>query len=198
MLDRMDGAAQTPQTPPYDSPMDRLALALRRERQQQGLSLSETAKRAGIGKSTLSQLESGGGNPSVETLWAIATALDVQISRLLATDRPPLSVIRRGEAMPLPSTDADYSAALLSACPPHARRDVFLVQIEPGSARIAQPHPAGTIEHLVVSSGGLRLTVDGETTDLSPGDYVRHAGDSVHSYEALVTDTLAVCIVEST
>ncbi|SMX96487.1 Cupin domain-containing protein [Brevibacterium sp. Mu109] len=177
--------------------MDRLAGGLKRERERQGLSLSETAKRAGIGKSTLSQLESGAGNPSVETLWAIATALGVQISRLLETDRPPLSVIRRGEAMPLPSTDADYSAALLSACPPHARRDVFLVQLEPGSARVAQPHPVGTIEHLVVSAGSLRLTIDGESIDLDPGDYARHAGDSVHAYEALTPDTMAVCIVEA-
>src|SRR5690625_7523858 len=58
MLDRMDGAAQTPQTPPSDSPMDRLALAIRRERQTQGLSLSETAQRAGIGQSPQSPPES--------------------------------------------------------------------------------------------------------------------------------------------
>lgn len=194
MLVAMDGGTETPHGA---SPMDRLARALKRERERQGLSLSETAKRAGIGKSTLSQLESGDGNPSVETLWAIATALDVQISRLLETDRPPLSVIRRGEAMPLPSTDADYSAALLSACPPHARRDVFLVQVEPGSARVAQPHPAGTVEHLIVSTGGVRLTVNDDSIDLRPGDYARHAGDAVHAYEALAPDTMAVCIVES-
>lgn len=194
MLVGMDAGTQTRDG---DSPKDRLAHALKRERERHGLSLSETAKRAGIGKSTLSQLESGDGNPSVETLWAIATALDVQISRLLETDRPPLSVIRRGEAMPLPSTDADYSAALLSACPPHARRDVFLVQVEPGAARVAQPHPAGTIEHLVVSTGALRLTVDDDSIDLTAGDYARHAGDGIHAYEALAPDTMAVCIVES-
>ena len=44
---------------------------LRRERERVGLSLSELAKRAGIAKSTLSQLESASGNPSVETLWAL-------------------------------------------------------------------------------------------------------------------------------
>lgn len=181
-----------------DSPMDRLALALRRERERQGLSLSETAKRAGIGKSTLSQLESASGNPSVETLWALATALDVQLAQLLTSDRPPLSVIRRGEAMPLPSTTADYSAALLSACPPHARRDVYLIHQEPGAPRIAQPHPAGTVEHVIVSTGRLRLTVDGDSIDAGPGDYVRHAGDTAHIYEALAPDTTIVCIVEST
>ena len=91
--------------PAPGSPMDRLAHALRRERERRGLSLSETAKRAGIGKSTLSQLEGGSGNPSVETLWALATALDVQLSQLLDPDRPQMSVgVRRWTCRRLPRT----------------------------------------------------------------------------------------------
>lgn len=178
--------------------MERLAHAIRRERERQNLSLSETAKRAGIGKSTLSQLESASGNPSVETLWAIATVLGVQLSQLLAPERTPVAVIRRGEAMPLPSTDSDYTAALLTASPPHARRDVYLNQQEPGAPRIAQPHPPGTVEHIIVSQGRLRLTVDGTSTDAAPGDYVRHPGDALHIYEALEPGTMFICIVEST
>src|SRR5947207_1806494 len=41
-----------------------IARALRRERGRVGLSLTELARRAGIAKSTLSQLEAGNGNPS--------------------------------------------------------------------------------------------------------------------------------------
>src|SRR5690606_32271269 len=186
-----------PDSPAPGSPMDRLAHALRRERERRGLSLSETAKRAGIGKSTLSQLESGSGNPSVETLWALATALDVQLAQLLDPDRPQMSVIRRGEAMGLPSATSDYSAALLSASPPHVRRDLYLVHQQPGAPRVAQPHPSGTIEHLIVSSGRLRLTVDGESIEASPGDDIRHPGVALHIYEALEPDTTLICVVES-
>ena len=57
--------------------MDVIADSLRRERRRTGLSLSEVARRAGLSKSTLSQLESGAGNPSLETLWALAVTLDV-------------------------------------------------------------------------------------------------------------------------
>jgi len=53
------------------APLEVIAASLRRERRRTGLSLTEVARRAGIAKSTLSQLESGTGNPSVETLWAI-------------------------------------------------------------------------------------------------------------------------------
>ncbi|OXM39141.1 transcriptional regulator, partial [Amycolatopsis thailandensis] len=63
------------------APLDVIATSLRRERARTGLSLTEVAKRAGIAKSTLSQLESGAGNPSVETIWALCVALDVPFSR---------------------------------------------------------------------------------------------------------------------
>ncbi|MGL1180837.1 helix-turn-helix domain-containing protein, partial [Vibrio parahaemolyticus] len=51
---------------------DRIATTLRRERERRDLSVSELARRAGVAKATVSQLENGGGNPSVETLWALA------------------------------------------------------------------------------------------------------------------------------
>ena len=50
------------------APQEVIAAALRRERHRSGLSLTEVARRAGIAKSTLSQLESGTGNPSIETV----------------------------------------------------------------------------------------------------------------------------------
>ncbi|MDK6768860.1 helix-turn-helix transcriptional regulator, partial [Klebsiella aerogenes] len=57
-------------------PISVIAKSLTRERSRTGLSLAEVARRAGIAKSTLSQLESGNGNPSLETLWALCVALD--------------------------------------------------------------------------------------------------------------------------
>src|SRR5687768_6574332 len=78
------------------APLDVIAASLRRERERVGLSLSELAKRAGIAKSTLSQLESASGNPSVETLWALGVALGVPFSRLVDPPTPRIRVIRAG------------------------------------------------------------------------------------------------------
>jgi transcriptional regulator with XRE-family HTH domain len=58
-------------------PISVIAKSLVRERLRTGLSLAEIARRAGIAKSTLSQLESGNGNPSLETLWSLCVALDI-------------------------------------------------------------------------------------------------------------------------
>ena len=79
------------------APLDVIASSLRRERGRAGLSLTEVARRAGIAKSTLSQLESGTGNPSVETLWALSVALEIQFADLLEPQRPKVQVIRANE-----------------------------------------------------------------------------------------------------
>ena len=60
-------------------PISVIAKSLVRERQRTGLSLAEIARRAGIAKSTLSQLEAGNGNPSLETLWSLCVALDISL-----------------------------------------------------------------------------------------------------------------------
>src|ERR671915_1904140 len=94
-------------------PLSVIAAALRRERERHGISLTELARRAGIAKSTLSQLEAGTGNPSVETLWALAVVLDVPFSRLVEPPRAPIHVLRAGEGLTVRSEQAPYTGTLL-------------------------------------------------------------------------------------
>lgn len=98
-------------------PISVIAKSLVRERLRTGLSLAEIARRAGIAKSTLSQLESGNGNPSLETLWSLCVALDIPFARLLEPQQPTTQVIRRGEGTKVVAGQANYEAILLAACP---------------------------------------------------------------------------------
>ena len=178
------------------APLRAIALAVRRERERVGLSLSELAKRAGVAKSTLSQLESSGGNPSVETLWALATALGVPFSRLVDPPRPAVRVIRSGDGPAIRSEEAHYVATLLASCPPHARRDVYVLTVEPGPPRRSDPHPPGTVEHVVLAQGRARLGPPDAPVELAPGDYCSYPGDLPHVFEALEPQTMAVLVSE--
>lgn len=100
------------------TPIGLLSAAIRRERERLNLSVTELAKRAGIAKSTLSQLEAGSGNPSPETLWALAMALDVPVSRLISQPSRQVQVIRAHEGTPALSEQGNYAATLLATCPP--------------------------------------------------------------------------------
>ncbi|MCW7945554.1 DNA-binding protein [Streptomyces hygroscopicus] len=183
-------------TPPARLPLDWIAAALRRERTRAGLSLSELAKRAGIAKSTLSQLEAASGNPGMETLWALGVALGVPFSALVEPPAPAVQVIRAGEGPAVHSEQSSYLATLLSASPPGARRDIYRVRLEPGSVRASDAHIPGTMEHLVVSAGRVLAGPRGEEEELAPGDYMAFRGDVPHSYEALAPGTAFVLIMQ--
>jgi len=173
-----------------------IAASIRRERDRAGLSLTELARRAGIAKSTLSQLESGVGNPSVETLWALGVALGVPFSRLVDVPRPAVRVVRAGEGPVTYSERANYAATLLASCPPHARRDIFRIQVQPGEPRLSDPHMPGTTEHVVLSTGRALIGPADQPADLGPGDYISYPGDAPHIFRALEPDTTAVMIME--
>jgi transcriptional regulator with XRE-family HTH domain len=173
-----------------------MAASLRRERTRAGLSLSELAKRAGIAKSTLSQLEAASGNPSMETIWALAVALGVPFSALVEPPAPAVQVIRAGEGPTVHSEQSSYVATLLAASPPGARRDIYRVGLEPGSVRDSEPHIPGTVEHIVVSAGSVKAGPRGERAVLNPGDYMAYRGDLPHTYEALEPGTKFVLIMQ--
>jgi transcriptional regulator with XRE-family HTH domain len=178
------------------APLDVIASSLRRERGRTGLSLTELARRAGIAKSTLSQLESGTGNPSVETLWALSVALEIQISQLLDPRQPKVQVIRADEGPAIYSEQADYRATLVASCPPNARRDVYRIAADVGPGRKSEPHMPGVVEHVVLSTGKALVGPTDDPVELEPGDYIAYPGDLPHIFQALEPNTTAVLISE--
>ncbi|UVL59640.1 XRE family transcriptional regulator [Pseudomonas sp. B21-032] len=178
------------------SPILLLASAIRRERERLGLSVTELGKRAGLAKSTLSQLESGVGNPSLETLWALATALQVPVSRLMGQPRQHVQVIRAAEGAASHSEQAHYAATLLAACPAGAQRDIYRLRVQPGEPRRSKPHPPGTLEHVILCSGSARVGPLEQAVTLEAGDYMSYSADAPHVFEALAADTLAVMLIE--
>ncbi|ALG47130.1 TPA: helix-turn-helix transcriptional regulator [Yersinia enterocolitica] len=187
MLDNSDHAA---------TPIGLLSASIRREREKLGLTVTELAKRAGIAKSTLSQLEGGAGNPSLETLWSLAMALDVPVSRLIAQPRLHVQVIRAHEGIPAVSEQANYTATLLAACPAGVQRDIYRINVQPGEPRRSRAHMPGTIEHVIIGSGKARVGPVEQTVELNSGDYMSYSADVEHIFEALTMDTTAVMMIE--
>lgn len=180
-----------------DSLGNRIARALRREREAAGLSVSELARRAGISKATVSQLEGGTGNPSVETLWAIATTLEVPFAVFVDDDdEPATTLIRAATNPPVPSSRAPYSATLLTAGPPQARRDLYLLRAEPGGVRESAPHTRGTTEYVMLVTGAAIVGPADDPVRMAPGDFLSYRGDAPHVFEALEPGTSAVLLSE--
>lgn len=75
----------------------RVGESLKTYRKQKGFTQVELAKRAGISRSYLADVEAGRYNPSLDTLMAVAKALNIETSLLIS---PETIVLRReDEAM---------------------------------------------------------------------------------------------------
>ena len=177
-------------------PIEIVANSLQRERQKAGLSLAEVARRAGIAKSTLSQLEAGQGNPSLETLWALCVALDIPFAKLMESNITQTQVIRFGEGPSVSSAIAHYQAILLANCPTGARRDVYILVTQPGEPRNSQPHSIGSVEHIIIMKGKAKVGLISEAILMNEGDYICYPADQAHIFEALESDTRAILISE--
>jgi transcriptional regulator with XRE-family HTH domain len=70
-------------TADYDKTLDGIGDRLREERVNAGISQRELARRLGLSASMISQLESGLSKPSVGTLYAIVTELNLSLDRVI-------------------------------------------------------------------------------------------------------------------
>ena len=114
-----------------DSFVRAVATNVRTLRLQAGLTLADLATAAGLGKSTLAQLESGKGNPSVETLWAIAAALKVPFARIVDEVQPALRVVRASDVPPMHSAETPgWAARLLTASHARGTFDLYALDLE--------------------------------------------------------------------
>jgi transcriptional regulator with XRE-family HTH domain len=165
-----------------------VALNIRALRLDAGLTLQDLASAAGLGKSTLAQLESGRANPSVETLWAIAAALKVPFARLVEEERTALRVVRARDVPPMHSTEAPgWAGRLLATSRGRGTFDLYTLDLEAGTTRHADPHHSGVVEHLIVVIGRLRAGPATGPVELEAGDLVTFAADVPHVYDALET-----------
>ena len=173
-----------------------VAANVRSLRAAAGLTLPELAERTGLGRSTLAQLESGRANPSMETVWAIAAALDVPFGRLVEPAAPAVRVVRAGDGIRLALEESALRTRLLATSPRRGSFEVYAIEAEPGQPRHASAHGPGTIEHLVVTAGTLRAGPADAPEDLAAGDLLSFAGDIAHVYEALEPGTTALLLMD--
>ncbi|MCH9648441.1 MAG: XRE family transcriptional regulator [Deltaproteobacteria bacterium] len=172
----------------------RIAGNIKELRQAAGLSLGELAQEAGIGKSTLHALESGTANPSIETLWSVANALDVGFGRLAEPRKMRVQVVPAGTGPRLDATDSSMIAELLVNR--RRRFDLWVIELQPEKPRDSGAHATGTYEHLLVLSGRVLAGPSDELVELQTGDLASYEADIEHHYEALEPNTRCVLLMD--
>jgi transcriptional regulator with XRE-family HTH domain len=139
---------------------------------------AELARRAGLSKATLSQLETGNGNPTIETLDALAVALRIPLTDLLARDVDPGPVHLEGTDLP----DGEVGRELLRRISSGNSLEIWRLRMPPHQEIAGVPHTTGTIEHLLVAAGEVTAGPSDAPVPLGSGDLLAFAGDVPHVY----------------
>jgi transcriptional regulator with XRE-family HTH domain/mannose-6-phosphate isomerase-like protein (cupin superfamily) len=189
---------------------DGLGWRLRRARESKNIGVRELARRIGVSASLISQIETGKSEPSVSTLMAIITELDLPVNEIVFDSKeaeravaPPATRTRaagggsttvwnggsRARQSPVQLGGSRRSIHLdsgviwqrLTAQPDHDV-DFLYVHYEPGGAST----PSKSLmrhsgrEYGYVISGSLRVSVGFEDYELSPGDSIAFDSTEPH------------------
>ncbi|MFV8381804.1 helix-turn-helix domain-containing protein [Corynebacterium hindlerae] len=156
-----------------------IGAAVKRLRGQRGMSATDLARRAGVSKATLSQLESGTGNPTVSTLDSLAVTLGVPLGDLIERNDV-------GQDTYVPARDFPDDAPhhhLIHRIPLPGGPEVWVFALPPHTTFSGVPHSAGTMESFFVLSGEVLVRTSAQNHKLSVGDYVSFDGQQPHSYQ---------------
>jgi transcriptional regulator with XRE-family HTH domain len=155
---------------------------IRRRRLDRDLTLAGVAERTGLNVGYLSQLENDKASPSLETLAALAAALDVPITWFLLD---PASAPRVVRAADRPRRQLLKGSGSMSQIDGGMARDIAIFQgtMAPGMSTGFHAHPGD--EHHIILSGRVRFTQGDHVIEAGPGDYVLLDGTVAHDAETL-------------
>jgi transcriptional regulator with XRE-family HTH domain len=143
--------------------------------------LSELARATTMSKATLSGIENGRANPTIETLAALAAALRVSVSELL--EEAPLGevrVVRRaGSAFTARGALAQRGLEAIDAGAGSALTEIA---VEPRRELELGPEAAGARACVFVLEGPLVAGPVERSTELGVGDYMSFPADAPYVY----------------
>jgi transcriptional regulator with XRE-family HTH domain len=167
----------------FDRPAANLAHNLVALRHGRGLTQQAVAKAAGVPRSTIANLESGEGNPSLAVLSKVARALGSPIDELLAS---PRAKVRRWPAGEIGVQRKGQNVTIRPLVPEPVPDEMMdLMDFAPSATLRGTPHLPGTREYFTCLEGRVRIIVSGESHVLEAGDVLAFPGGVAHAYQNL-------------
>lgn len=156
-----------------------LGLNIEKLRIKRSLTQAQLARLAAIPRSTLTNIESGSGNPSLQNLLKISQALGVSVEELLSKPRTDVKLIEAKDV----KSQTRSSVKVYKLMPDRIRGiELDRMEFPPGGVFGGQPHLVGTKEYFSTLQGEIQVHVAGESFVVKAGDVLAFAGNQAHSY----------------
>lgn len=144
---------------------------------------AELAKKAGIPRATLANMESRDSNPTLSGVIKVADALGVSIEDLVKVDQHHLVTVIKKEDMQITKMgDGKFLSTLLS---PLNAPYILINRIKmlAGCDIKGKPHPIGSHEFFFCLEGKAELVINGNGFMVPAGDMIYFPGNLPHYYK---------------
>ncbi|MBB6449180.1 transcriptional regulator with XRE-family HTH domain [Geomicrobium halophilum] len=163
----------------------RVGQNLQRLRKRRGLTFERIALATGVSKGMLYQIEKGETQPTVTTVWKIATGLNVSFSSLIKQDDRVVSVVERKEFPDLEEDEGRCRLFLIFPFDPETQFELYTMILSPGANYLSLPHHEGVREYISVTSGELHMMIDQDSYMLNEKKSLQFMATVPHQYENL-------------
>lgn len=160
-----------------------VAKNIKRLREERKLSMDELSKLSGVSKSMLAQIERGGGNPTISTLWKISNGMKVPFDALTVRPKSPYELVKISDLQPLLEDGGKVKNYSIFPDDENRRFAVYYLELEEGSYWESEPHLKGAAEFITIFSGKIEICTGGQSFQVEKGESIRFKADAVHSYK---------------
>lgn len=159
-----------------------IALNLKKLRTDRNLTLGQLSKISGISKTMLSEIEKGGGNPTINTIWKIANGLNVPYTKLMEEIEKEATVVRRSEPCVQTDETEHYRVYCYFTSTPVRNFELFYVELDAESSNASIGHSQKSQEYIYIIQGELVLETETGEYTLGEGDSVVFDSSIGHTY----------------
>ncbi len=168
-------------------------------RRKKNMTLGHLSSRSGVSKAMLSQIETDKTNPTVATVWKIATGLHVEVETLLKVNGEPdrkFNLSRSGDITTIDTEDSGIHIQVLSPFSLVEDLEIYSLTFEPGGKLESSPHFFRTEEFLTIIEGAVEVTAGPKHALLNRGDFINYHCDLPHAiYNTTETRSVVHMIV---
>jgi len=157
-------------------------------RKDNQMTLKILSEKSGVSKAMLSQIESDKVNPTISTVWKIATGLGVDINeltRVVSVKNRNFTLTKSDEIIIADPLEGEEGIQVkdLTSMDMVEDIEIFLMTFKKGKKLFSVPHFTGTEEFLTLLDGTITVTAGKNVIQMNKGDFLSYHSDIEHSIE---------------
>lgn len=164
---------------------------IRKIRQKRKKTLQRLADEIAVSRSLLSQIERGKANPSINTLWNLADALEIHVAALFRSENEKKLMIESAEIKDISKGAKCY----LISSRVFTDLEIAYVEYSPGGSSGERSAQHSGVEYLLVLEGQIQITIGNRTFLLKKNVGVHFSGKIPHNVKNIGRKKARVLVV---